>query len=114
MDHPSDSGSPEMLSPNLLPGVRISCSHILRYPNLVKAITYAEAARRALRKLPAAASEQIKAKLERYAITGAGDVKAMAGAITLRLRAGDYRVIFDEDPANIHVLLVGHRREIYR
>jgi mRNA interferase RelE/StbE len=85
-----------------------------RYFRMVKTISYAEAARRALRKLPAATSEQIGAKLKRYAMTGAGDVKAVAGAVTLRLRVGDYRVIFDENPTNVHVLLVGHRREIYR
>src|SRR5437868_3659712 len=57
----------EMPARNVLPGVRISYRHILRYLDLVKTVTYAEAARRALRKLPAAAGEQIRSKLKRYA-----------------------------------------------
>jgi len=31
-----------------------------------------------------------------------------------RFRVGDYRVIFDIDGANIVILRIGHRREIYR
>jgi mRNA interferase RelE/StbE len=31
-----------------------------------------------------------------------------------RFRIGDYRVIFDVEGANLIVLRVGHRREIYR
>lgn len=81
---------------------------------MMKRVDYAEPARRALRKLPANVREQMKAKLERYAATGAGDVKAMAGSVTLRLRVGDYRVIFEEDATDISALLIGHRREIYR
>jgi hypothetical protein len=31
-----------------------------------------------------------------YAINGTGDTKAMAGSAAVRLRVGDYLVIFDE------------------
>lgn len=40
----------------------------------------------------------------------------MKGSERFRLRVGDYRVIYryTVDPAEIHLLAVGHRREIYR
>lgn len=40
----------------------------------------------------------------------------MAGGNRYRLRVGDYRVIytFDATRNEIHLLAVGHRREIYR
>jgi mRNA interferase RelE/StbE len=33
---------------------------------------------------------------------------------TYRYRVGDYRVVFDLSGHTIHILRVGHRREIYR
>jgi mRNA-degrading endonuclease RelE of RelBE toxin-antitoxin system len=38
----------------------------------------------------------------------------MVGTPTVRLRDGDYRVIFDEEETRLVILAVGHRREIYR
>lgn len=40
----------------------------------------------------------------------------MKGVDTYRLRVGDYRVIYDFDRAKgiLHLLSVGHRREVYR
>jgi len=40
----------------------------------------------------------------------------MKGSERFRLRVGDYRVVyhFKLDPPEIHLLAVGHRREIYR
>ncbi len=40
----------------------------------------------------------------------------MTGGNRFRLRAGDYRIIYTFDTARneIHLLAVGHRREIYR
>jgi mRNA interferase RelE/StbE len=52
-------------------------------------------------------------KLVRYAKTGAGDVKSLSGREGARLRVGDWRVIFTEDPTTIIVVAVGHRGEIY-
>jgi mRNA interferase RelE/StbE len=39
----------------------------------------------------------------------------MTGGKRYRLRVGDYRIIYTFDPARneIHLLAVGHRREIY-
>ena len=40
----------------------------------------------------------------------------MKGVDSCRLRVGDYRVIYDFDRAKgiLHLLSVGHRREVYR
>ncbi len=49
-----------------------------------------------------------------YALGKPSDTKAMVGTPTVRLRVGDYRIIFDETPTAITVLALGHRRDIYR
>jgi len=69
-----------------------------------------------MEKLPTATREQIEAKLVRHATLGTGDVKSMGGDRRglLRLRVGDYRVMFVEEPARINVHRIGHRREVYR
>lgn len=40
-------------------------------------------------------------------------MKALKGRAGLRLRVGDWRVIFCEDGDTIVVVAVGHRRNIY-
>ena len=54
--------------------------------------------------------------LHRYAETGQGDVKALEGDLTglLRLRVGDYGVLFNETADAITVHKVRHRGEAYR
>jgi mRNA interferase RelE/StbE len=79
----------------------------------VKPISYTTSATRQLRTLPADVRERVIGKLHRYAETGAGDVKALAGEAGARLRVGDYRVIFVETATAISVRAVGHRRDIY-
>lgn len=54
------------------------------------------------------------AKVDRYAETGAGDVKMLAGRPGKRLRCGDYRVIFEENDSEIRVLELGPRGDVYR
>jgi mRNA interferase RelE/StbE len=79
----------------------------------VKRIAFVNTANRSFRKLPGAARDQIIAKLQFYAQTGGGDVKALVGQPGLRLRSGDYRVLFTETETTILVHRVGHRRDIY-
>jgi mRNA interferase RelE/StbE len=86
----------------------------ISYIVLMKVVSYAAAARRDLRNLPNSVGDQIKAKLRRYAETGAGDTKALAGEDGIRLRVGDYRVIFTETANEINVRALRHRREVYR
>lgn len=69
---------------------------------------------KAMRRLPGDVQAQLMAKLERYAETGVGDVKALKGMVGFRLRAGDYRVLLEVDDAIVDVRDVGHRRDIYR
>ncbi len=80
----------------------------------MKELRFTPDALRDLRRLKGA-GEPIVAKLERYAATGAGDVSALAGALsgTRRLRIGDYRAIFEETAERLLVTRVGHRRDIY-
>jgi mRNA interferase RelE/StbE len=57
--------------------------------------------------------DRIGKKLEAFAATGQGDVKKLKGQAGVRLRVGDWRVIFYEEAGVITVVAVGHRREIY-
>ena len=80
----------------------------------MKTIVLNPSAARALDRLPAAIRQRIADALHSYAIDGSGDTRAMRGTPTVRLRVGDYRVIFDETDETITVLALGHRRDIYR
>jgi mRNA interferase RelE/StbE len=80
----------------------------------VKQVVFSLAAAKALRKLPTEVREQIIQKIQRYADTGSGDVKALQGRAGFRLRSGDYRVLFQEAGTVVEVLEIGNRRDIYR
>ena len=41
-------------------------------------------------------------------------IKRLKGDSALRLRVGDWRVIFDAEPGRLVILAVAHRREVYR
>ncbi len=79
----------------------------------MKDVQFTSAAIRQWRKLTAATRAQIDAKLRVFAESGVGDVKALKGAPGLRLRAGDWRVLFTVKGDTITIHAVGHRREIY-
>ncbi len=78
----------------------------------MKTITYTLAADRFLSKIQPQDRVWIEGKVERYALTGEGDVKAMTGSPTFRLRVGPFRVIFTETLVVLDVLDVGHRSNI--
>jgi mRNA interferase RelE/StbE len=59
--------------------------------------------------LPQDAREQVESGLNRFAMTGQGDVKALQGCDGYRLRVGNYRVIFDEDASTILAIYIGRR-----
>lgn len=80
----------------------------------MKTVILSSSAARAYDKLPDLAREQISLAINAYAMHGAGDIKAMSGTRTLRLRYGDFRVIFDETATSMTILALGNRREIYR
>ena len=79
----------------------------------VKEILFTSAALRQWRKLTPATRTQIDAKLSAYAESGIGDVKALKGVSGMRLRSGDWRVLFTMSGETITIHAVGHRREIY-
>jgi mRNA interferase RelE/StbE len=79
----------------------------------VKEIEFTSAAVRQWRKLTASTRAQIDAKLVAFAESGVGDLKALKGAPGMRLRSGDWRVLFTVKANTITIHAVGHRRDIY-
>lgn len=68
-------------------------------------------------KLPVSIQARIESSIDRLGM--ALDKHAhhrMKGVDAYRIRVGDYRVIYDFDRAKgvLHLLSVGHRREVYR
>jgi len=79
----------------------------------VKETAFTSAAVRQWRKLTATTRAQIDRKLKTFAETGVSDVKALNGATGMRLRSGDWRVLFTLNGNTITIHAVGHRRDIY-
>jgi mRNA interferase RelE/StbE len=79
-----------------------------------------EDAKKDLKKIGSSEAIRIVRKLETYAenpMAFRKQVKKLQGQEALRLRIGDYRVLFSESGIVLRVLRVlriGHRREIYR
>jgi mRNA interferase RelE/StbE len=68
-------------------------------------------------KLPSQVQARIEARIDQMGLRLADFPHyRLAGANRYRLRVGDYRVIYTFDTSRniIHLLAVGHRREIYR
>ena len=68
-------------------------------------------------KLPAGVQARIEAKIDRLGLMlDRFPHTHMTGVDCCRLRVGDYRVIYDFDLSKgvLHLLAVGHRREVYR
>ena len=76
-------------------------------------ITFTPAALRQWTKLDAPVRKRIRSKLETFAETGVGDVKKLQGRGGLRLRVGDFRIIFYTEDQTLIVVAVGDRRDIY-
>lgn len=79
----------------------------------MKPIVFSPAGTRQWVKLAAQIRKRINVRLTEFAASGKGDVKRLKGQQGLRLRVGDWRVIFYEENGSIVVTAVGHRREIY-
>lgn len=78
----------------------------------MKTIRFTAAAQLDLRK-HAAFARRLVAKLQTYAATGAGDVTDLVGMPGKRLRAGGFRILFDESETEIIVLKIGPRKNVY-
>ena len=61
-------------------------------------------------------ARRVKQAVERFADTGAGNVKRLQGIDPpeYRLRVGDYRVRFHMNDETVQVLRIRNRREAYR
>ena len=80
-------------------------------------IRYTEDALKDMRGIGHVAAGRVKDKILAYAANPpayANQVKKLRGQEALRLRVGEYRVLFTEDGVVLSVLHIGHRREIYR
>jgi len=75
----------------------------------MKTIIFTAAAVRQVDALPEDGRVQVLADLDRYATTGRGDVKKLAGRDGYRLRSGRYRVLFNEDQTTVLAVYVGKR-----
>lgn len=80
-------------------------------------IKYSNAALRDMKRIDADTAAHIKNRIMAYANNHhalANQVKRLQGSNLLRLRVGDYRVLFTAQGIVMHVQRVGHRREVYR
>ena len=82
----------------------------------MKKIAWSERARADIRSLDREIAMRIFAALLRLAESGEGDIKKLQGESgELRLRVGDYRVRFTEEPEDtLHIHSVRHRKDAYR
>ncbi|HUY68517.1 MAG TPA: type II toxin-antitoxin system RelE/ParE family toxin [Alphaproteobacteria bacterium] len=82
----------------------------------MRQVVYSPLALRQLEKIDSAWSRRIRAKIEQYAADPASlapQVKTLKGSKGLRLRVGDYRVVFTADAKVLFIMKVGHRRDVY-
>jgi len=79
----------------------------------MRPIVFTPASTRQWIKLDSQVRSRIDSRLKEFATSGKGDVKRLKGRADLRLRVGDWRVIFYEESGSIVIVAVGYRREIY-
>jgi mRNA interferase RelE/StbE len=82
----------------------------------MKKIAYSNQARKELMRINIEDSQRIRSKIERYARhpgSLSNNVKRLKGRPALRLRVGDWRVIFNESTESIDVLVIGPRGSVY-
>ena len=82
----------------------------------MREIEWTEAALEHMAALDKGVARRVKQAVERFADSGAGNVKKLQGIqpAEYRLRVGDYRVRFNLEGDTIRVLRVRNRREAYR
>lgn len=81
-------------------------------------ITYAQSVLRALRKLDRGVARRILTAVNALARDPRppGCIQLKGGSGEMRIRVGDYRVIYDINDGEVAILVlaIGHRREVYR
>ncbi len=93
----------------------VSARKTFRSSSVVLHIDWTDEARADIRALDRDTAMRVYDGLYRFAVTGAGDVKAVQGkhAGKLRLRL-DYRLFFRPDGQLLRILAVKNRKESYR
>lgn len=77
-------------------------------------IEWTENALDELNKLESSISKRIVKKIDELSENPySKNIKKLKGIGGFRLRAGDYRVIFEVEKNKIYILKVGHRKNIY-
>ncbi|MBR0554643.1 type II toxin-antitoxin system RelE/ParE family toxin [Ciceribacter sp. L1K23] len=82
----------------------------------MKQVIYSTQAQRKLARIPANEARRIRSKVQQYALDPrslANNVKRLEGLNYLRLRVGDWRVIFREDGVIVDVVRIAARGEAY-
>ena len=75
----------------------------------MKTVILTHQAAKDLDSLPRDARLDFETGLNKYAVSGEGDVKRLSGRDGFRLRIGRYRVLFDEDRTTILAIYIGKR-----
>lgn len=79
-------------------------------------IAYSKAALKSLARIPAETTALIQKKIAQYAADPtslSAMVKRLKGSRYLRLRVGDFRVIFNVEKGVMLILDVGDRKDVY-
>lgn len=79
-------------------------------------IFLSEKAKKQLKKLPKEVQKRIISTLRRCMIRPHSHVKRLVGLPYYKLRVGEYRVVMSilENELQIHVIEIGHRKNIYK
>lgn len=81
-------------------------------------IRYAQSALKSLRKLDRGIARRILSAIDALALDPRphGCKQLKGGSGEMRIRVGDYRVIYDVNDGEVVILVlaIGHRREVYR
>lgn len=81
---------------------------------MMKTIVYFRAASKALDAVGEPMQTRIYEELAAYALGKPCDTKALKGTDGVRMRVGEYRILFEESETTIHVKIIGHRSSVYR
>jgi mRNA interferase RelE/StbE len=79
-------------------------------------IEWLDAAKADVRALDRPTAMRVFAGILQFARTGSGDVRTLHGEMagSLRLRLGDYRVLFTLEENSMRIFGVRHRSDVYR
>jgi mRNA-degrading endonuclease RelE of RelBE toxin-antitoxin system len=82
-----------------------------------KAVLLSTPARKQFESLDGSVKDRIRKALGKLSEAGAGDIKRLRGVrgreTLLRLRVGDYRVVYRDDPDAIRITQIFHRGKGY-